>query len=540
MKPHPIGREEKNYGRIAKLGAVWVVGRGSVNQLIQLAASIMLARLLTPHDFGIAAAVGFFLKFANKIGSIGLGSALVRVKELTPQHLSSVFVVSLGLGLTMWLVLTLSAPAFARYFNNEAIAPGLRVAALIYLLLPFGVGQMAVFSRQFRFKHIAAIEWTHALVFLVVSLSMAWTGFGFWSLIYGTLLGNAAGTAMRIYFGGVQPKLQFSKAAFMEVIPFGIGLQAKRFLTFLAEYLDTLIVGRVLGVTALGLYDKAFSTVDRVTDRLTAGPGVFFRIFAIIREDPERLRRAYQKSVLGVSLLGIPPFAVLIVLGPELIPFMYGDQWRPSVLPFQILCVAGALRVSRAYASSATQAQGQIWSEIARLSIYVVLVVLGAWLGSSWGIAGVAVGIGIANVAMSVLMQGLVCRLIDLRWREAIAPQIPALYISAIVVAAMLAADLLLSLIRDSPADWERLAVKVLGGGAVSLYLFLRPPLASVREMRDEVLHDLAPGFIRYIPAWAGVAPIEQRERAPRKRGAGKKKKSGAVAHPKEEQASSV
>ncbi len=528
MKPHPIGGEEKNYGRVAKLGAVWVVGRGSVNQIIQLGASIMLARLLTPEDFGIAAAVGFFLKFANKIGALGLGSALIRVKELTAQHLSSVFVVSLGLSLTMWLALTLSAPAFARYFNNDAVAPGLRVAALIYLLLPFGVGQMAMFSRQFRFKHIAAIEWTHALVFLVVSLTMAWTGFGFWSLIYGTLLANAAGTGMRIYFGGVQPRLQFSKAAFMEVIPFGLGLQAKRFLTFLAEYLDTLIIGSTLGVTALGLYDKAFSTVDRVTDRLTAGPGVFFRIFSIIRDDPERLRRAYQKSVLGVSLLGIPPFAVLIVLGPELIPVLYGDQWRPSVLPFQILCVAGALRVSRAYASSATQAQGQIWSEIMRLSIYVALVVLGAWLGAMWGIVGVAVGIAIANLVMSVLMQGLVCKLLELRWREAIEPQLPALFISIVIVAAMLAANFALDLVRLDPAGWERLAAKVSMAAAVSLYLFLKPPMASVREIRDEVLHDLTPGALRYIPAWAGVAPVERRKPAGGKR-ARRKKAAGLV-----------
>jgi O-antigen/teichoic acid export membrane protein len=536
MKPHPIGRPEKNYGRVAKLGAVWVIGRGSINQIIHLAASVMLARLLTPYDFGIAAAVGFFLKLANKVGGVGLGSALIRVKELTPQHLSSVFVVSLGLALTMWLGLTLSAPALARYFHNDAVTPALRVAALIYLLLPFGVGQMAVFSREFRFRHIAAIEWTHSLVFFVVSLSLAWGGFGFWSLIYGNLLANAAGTSLRIYFGGVQPRLQFSKAAFMEVIPFGVGLQAKRFLTFCAEYLDTLIIGRTLGITALGLYDKAFSTVDRVTDRLTAGPGVFFRIFAIIRDDPERLRRAYQKSVMGVSLLGIPPFAILIVLGPELIPFMYGDQWRPSVLPFQILCLAGALRVSRAYVSSVTQAQGQIWSEIARLSVYVVLVVVGAWVGAWWGIVGVAIGIAMANLVTSILMQSLVCRLLDFRWREALGPQVPALFISAIVCGVMLAGDFVFSLSRPDADEWERLAVKVAAAVAAGLCLFLRPPLVSVREIRDEVLHDLVPGALRFMPAWAGVVPANGRTGTTR----GAKIAASGMATAEEEQVSGV
>ena len=537
VKPHPIGRHDKEYGRVAKVGAVWVIGRHSVSQIINIAASVVLARLLTPYDFGIAAAAGFFLKLANKIGTVSFGSSLIRLKELTPEHLSSVFVVSLGLSLTMWLGLTLGAPYLAAYFGNDAIGPVLRVSALIYLLLPFGVGQMAVFSREFRFKPAATVELTHALVFLVVSVALAWGGFGYWSLIYGTLVGNAAGTLLRIYLGGQQPRLKFSKAAFMEVIPFGVGLQAKRFLTFCAEYLDTLIVGRTLGVTALGLYDKAFSTVDRVTDRLAAGPGVFFRIFSIIREDPERLRRAYRKSVLGVSLLGFPSFAALIVLAPELIPFVYGDQWRPSVLPFQILCLAGALRVSRAYASAATQAQGQIWSEIARLSIYVVLVVVGAWLGSMWGIVGVAVGIAVANLVMSILMQGLVCQLLGFRWREPLEPQVPALYLSAIVVATMLAGVFVFDLLRDSPPDWERLLVKLVAGGAASLYLFLRPPWVSVKEIRDEVLHDLTPGALRFIPAWAAVAPIERRPRRDKRE---RKKKARAIDTAKEEQVPGV
>jgi O-antigen/teichoic acid export membrane protein len=528
-KPHGVASPDKAYGKIAKVGAVWTIGRQSIGQVIHFAASVVLARLLTPYDFGLAAAVAFFLKLANKVGSLGLGGALVRLKEVRPEHVSSVFVVNLALGVGVWAVLTVSAPALARVFHNDAITPALRVAALQYLLHPFGVGQLASFNRQFQFKPMAAIEWINSVVFFAVSVSLAWSGWGYWSLIYGTLLASVTGTVLKIYLGDAQPRLRFSKEAFMEVIPFGIGLQVKRILTFCAEYLDTLVVGRVLGITSLGLYDKAFSTVDRVTDRLTAGPSVFFRIFAIIREEPERLRRAYRKSALAVSLVGIPSFAVLIVLGPELIPFVYGDQWRSSILPFQILCLAGAFRMSSAYASAVTQAQGRIWSEIARSSVYVTLVVAGAWLGAAWGIAGVAVGVAIANCVMSLLMQTLVCKLTDLRWREVFGPQLPALCIAGVFAVVMLGVQSAFTAIWPDAIEWHRLALKLAAAAVTGFVVFLRPPFQTVRDVRDEILHDLAPSVVPYLPAWAGVGGAHTRHATERPARAARAAKEGPV-----------
>lgn len=527
-------QKHSSYGKVAKVGAVWALGQQSGAQIMQIGAAVVLARLLTPYDFGIGAAVGFFLRFANKLNSIGFGGALVRLKEVRPEHVSSVFVVSLGMSVAMWLVLTLSAPALAAVFHNEEIEPALRVGALIYLLLPFGIGQMAEMNRHFRFKPIAIVQWTYSAVFVVVSICLALAGYRYWSLICGQLVANAAATAMKIYLGGVQPKLRFSKAAFMEVIPFGAGLQAKRILTFFAEYLDTLVVGRILGLTALGLYDKAFSTVDRLVDRLAAGPNVFFRIFSVLRDDPDRLRRAYRKSVLAVSLIGLPTFAVLIVLGPELIPFMYGEQWRFSVLPFQILCVAGAFRVSGAYASAVTQAQGQIWAEIARLCVYATLVLMGALIGAAWGIAGVALGVAVANGVMALLMQTLVCKVTDLQWRQVFVPQVPALCTAAILASVMLAAQWALTTIWPDAAEWHHLALKAATAGVAALVLFLKPPFQAMRELRDEVLNDLTPRVIPYLPAWAGVVPAD----AARDTEQVAKRQRGTIAAVEEEQVS--
>jgi PST family polysaccharide transporter len=499
------GAGGRSYAKIAKLGVLWGFGGQTLGQVAQFAAGIVLARLLTPYDFGVAAAAGFFLRLANKLSSVGFGSALVRMKQVRPEHHSSVFVVSFALGVTVWLVLTASANALAQFFHNDAVASALRVAALVYLLLPFGVGQMAELNRQFRFKPLALMDASYTVVFVVVAIGLAWLDFGYWSLILSTVLGSCAATAVKMYFGGVIPRFRFSRAAFREVVPFGIGVQAKRLLTFGGEYLDNLVVGRVLGVTALGFYDKAFSTVDRVVDRLAADPGVFFRIFSIVQDDPERLRRAYRRAATAVSLIGIPVFAVLIVLGPQLIPFVYGEKWRFSIVPFQILCVAGAFRTSMAYSSTVVQARGRIWAEIVRLSFYVAMVAIGAWLGAAYGIAGVAAAVAIANGIMSIMMQSLVKKFAHLSVRDLIECQLPALGVTVLLVAAMLLVEAAVQVRGPTMPDWQLLFVKAFAAGVVAVVVFLKPPFATVRDIRNETLTDLFPQAIRYFPKWAGI-----------------------------------
>ncbi len=370
------GYSAAGYSKAAKIGAVWSFAQKAVSQSSDLLASIALSRLLTPTDFGIAAATGFFLRFANKIANFGLGGALLRLKEMRPEHVSSVFVVNLIVGIASWLCLTLSASSLASFFRAPEVAPALRVAALVYIVLPFGTGQVATISREMRFRHAAIIEWAYSAVFLLTAVPLAWRGFGFWSLIYAQLAANVVQALTKVYLGGRQPRLKFSSQALRETIPFGAGLYAKRLLTFAAEYLDSLIVGRLLGMASLGLYDKAFNTVGRVSERLNA-PIVFLRIFTLIQGDANRLRRAYLKACVAATFIGFPTFAALIVIAPQLVEVLYGRQWLPAVVPFQILCIAGACRVTLAYASAAIQAAGQIWSETWRQATYVILIAVG-------------------------------------------------------------------------------------------------------------------------------------------------------------------
>lgn len=488
----------ETFSKVAKVGVLWGFAQKFVTQFSDLIAGVVLARLLTPTDFGIAAATGFFLRFASKIANFGLGGALLRLKEMRPEHVSTVFVVNLVMGVVSWLCLTLTAPVLASIFRAPEVEPALRVAAIVYLILPFGTGQNATISRELRFRDAAIIDWVFSATLLVVSIPLAWLGFKFWSLVYAQLAANIVQVCAKIYFGGRQPRLQYSWQAFRETIPFGAGLYTKRLLNFAAEYLDSLIVGRILGMGALGLYDKAFNTVDRVTERLNPPIG-FLRIFSRIQDDPDRFRRAYLKVSLVSTLIGFPVLATLIVIAPQLIEVLYGPAWRSTVLPFQILCVAGACRVSLAYASSATQAVGQIWSETWRLAVYVLFLLIGILTFAQWGIAGVATGVVAATICMMVLMQTLVSRITGLRWSELLTAQFPGIAVAAAIAGVLLAVESIAYTVAPGVRPWQLLLVQCLVACVAAGWLGFFGPFRAVRQIAMETVDEFVPGVAVYL-----------------------------------------
>jgi PST family polysaccharide transporter len=229
-------------------------------------------------------------------------------------------------------------------------------------------------------------------------------------------------------------------------------------------------------------------------------PIVFLRIFTIIQDDADRFRRAYLKACLAATVIGFPAFAALIVIAPQLIEVLYGPQWLPAVLPFQILCVAGASRVTLAYASAAIQASGQIWSETWRHGIYMVLIVVGVSVLSMWGIVGVAMAVAIATGFMMVLMQGLVCRVTGLKWTEIVRMQVPALAVAVSLAVALLLTDLLVNFAVPSARPWQVLTAQVLVGAIVFPACILFGPFGSVRQLASETVTEFAPGLAKYLP----------------------------------------
>ena len=325
----------------------------------------------------------------------------------------------------------LLAPVIAEYYNDSRITGAVRVASSIFLVNFFGAVEFAILQRDMKFKEMAWVEWITPVVFLPLAVGMAWTGWGYWSLLVAQVVSNAASTMGKVYFGKWRPSLAVTRTGLAETVPFGLALYAKRLLTYAAENLDSLIVGGLFGVTWLGFYDKAFNAADNLSNRMSLGANVMFRIFAILQEERERFIRAYNKVVLGGTIITLPVFAGLIVAAQEFIVVVFGQKWLSSVVAFQLLCGAGALRLITRYTSAAVQASGEMWGEVWRKVAQVLLIVGLIFAFRDLGIEGAALGVFLSALILSVLMHGLARKLVGLSWSEILTPLGPSVVAAA-------------------------------------------------------------------------------------------------------------
>lgn len=490
---------KRRYGKLAKEGIVWSFFREGVSEMLTTPTAIVIARLLSPYDFGIAASASFFLSLATRLTNFGFNQALVRVKHLRPEHNSSVFAVSLVIGILAYTTLSLTAPLMAAFFRAPELAQVMPWAALTFIISPVGTVPAALLSRNMEFKRTAACDWIGGIGEAGTAITLSFMGFGYWSLVYSRIVSDILNTTAKVLLGRWRPSLRFSMEATRELFSFGAGVFAKRLLDYSAKNLDNLVVGRVLGITTLGFYDKAFMTMNKVLTRInTGGPMVSFRVFSIIYEEPERFRKAYRRVVLASSLVSYPLLVGLAAAAHELIIVMYGPRWSRAIVPFQILCVAGALKVLNEYAGSAAQAWGKIWGQVWRQVIYSGLIVVCVALLSPWGLPGAALGVLIATLGMVVLMNGMLMRIASLPLGDVVGPQVPGL-LGAIVTGGSILLVRWLVLRAASPAKIELLALEALTGGLAYAAFIKFNRFREVRILVRDVATDLAPPFSRVV-----------------------------------------
>ncbi|NOT45025.1 MAG: lipopolysaccharide biosynthesis protein [Acidobacteria bacterium] len=493
--------EKKSYGKVAKEGVAWSFLREGVTELVMFPQSMILARLLSPREFGIAVAALFFTQLSNKLSELGFNAAIVRSKVIEPIHLSSVFVVNLVVGALTAGVLTAIAPWVAAFYDQPETGQILPVAAISFLIAPLGTVSAGVLIRDMRFKEAAKVDWYQGLVFAVSSVILAWYGYSYMSIVYARIMAVAVQAASRLYYARWLPSLRFSRAAMYDVLSFGLGMYAKRLLDYVAGNIDNLVVGRFFGMVTLGLYDKAFSTMNRFLTRMnSAGPNVTFRVFAAIHDDASRFQRAYRKVLLSSGMMGIPLFAILMATAPHLVEVLFGARWLEATVPFQVLCLAGMLKLVNTYASSATQAVGQVWSEVWRQAGYTILIVLCLVALRRWGAVGAAGGVLIATAVMTVWMHLLLKRVTPLQWKDMFEPLLPSLQCGAVAAVVAVSVGWAVRVSTGTVSPWVLLGCQGVASAAAAAAFVLFARHAELRALVCEVARDMAPRQVAKHP----------------------------------------
>lgn len=396
---------------------------------LQLIVTIVLARLLTPADFGLMAAASTVIGFLGIFSTLGVGPALVQLAALEERHIRTGFTLSLLLGVLLSGLLWLLAPWIARFFRTEELMPLLRALALIFPIQSGSVVALSLLQRELRFRRLALIDVvSYGVGYGIIGISLACMKWGAWALA-GAHAANTVLTAILVLLLHPHAKrFQCDSRALRELTYFGGGLTIARVCGQLALQGDNVVVGRWLGVTALGLYSRAYNLMSlsvvlfgEVLDK------VIFPTLTKIQSEPRRLAAAYRRAIASVALLTFPMSIVCYVLAPEIIEVLFGRQWQEAVYPFRILAVGIFFRVSYRISGSVILATGAVYGHAWRHSLYAGLVLIGAWIGQYSGLSGVAVGVVGALAVHFMLMTQLGMSVTTVTWRELLAAHTPAL-----------------------------------------------------------------------------------------------------------------
>ncbi|MCR4267614.1 lipopolysaccharide biosynthesis protein [Nitratireductor sp. ZSWI3] len=428
----------KGQGGLARrsiVGILWTGLSMGALAVAELVALLVLARLLSPAEFGLYAAALVVIKFSAIFENLGVTPAIVQRPVLEVRHLRVGFTLSMLLSLAVSAAVWVSAPVIAAYLRLADLVPVVRVACIILLCQGFSTVALASAQRALRFRWLATLDaCAFAAGFIVVGPALALLGYGVWALV-GALATQHLLRMAVLLLGQPHPKrpmLELRAAA--DLLYFGGGFTLARICNYLATQVDRLVVGRWLGADALGVYALASQVmtapaviIGQILDR------VLFPTMARVQEEPARLARAYRSGVAACALLVLPAGLTLAVIAPELVLVVLGPRWAGVAAPLQILALGMLFRTSYKLSDSVTRATGVVYARAWRQAAFALAVALGALVGSRWGVAGVAFGVVAAVAFNFLLMAQLSLRVTGVRWPEFAAAHLPGLALAAVV-----------------------------------------------------------------------------------------------------------
>lgn len=483
------------------VGMFWTGLSMGALAVAEVVALLVLARLLSPNEFGLYAAALVVIKFSAIFEGLGVAPAIVQRPTLEDRHLRVGFTLSLLLSLTVAGLVWLMAPAIADALRLAELASVVRAACVVFLCQGFAMVAQACAQRALRFRWLAAVDaCTFAAGFVVAGPVLALLGFGIWALVGALVIQHFLRMVM-LLLGQPHPKrLMLERRAIGELLYFGGGFTLARICNYLASQVDRLVVGRWLGAETLGVYSLSSQLmttpaviVGQILDR------VLFPTMALVQEEPARLARAYRSAVAACALVVLPVSVIVAIIAPELVFVLLGPGWDAVVAPLQILAAGMLFRTSYKLSDSISRATGVVYARAWRQAIFVIAVAMGAAIGQLWGVSGVALGVVAAVAGNFILMAHLSLRVTGMRWSEFVAAHVPGLALAGVIGAGgWIVADQLRQ-IHVTPLAFL-LDVAIVAGAVALVSCWLLPSLFLGRDGQSmlRMLAAVAPAWLPF------------------------------------------
>ncbi|MGE5610665.1 MAG: lipopolysaccharide biosynthesis protein, partial [Bacillota bacterium] len=390
-------------------GSVLSMLNQGVRWVLNLGAMAILARLLTPEDFGLLAMVYAVVSLAEMFTELGLSTATVQSATISGEQASTLFWLNLGLSVCIGGAVAIGAPALGAFYREPrltAITLGLSATCPLTAL---GLQHRALLSRQMRFAALAGIDLVALTISLVAAIAGAWVGLGYWALVIRHYV-FAGVTCLGLWWtSGWRPGVPKRHCGAGEMVLFGANLTAFDLIYCLSRSLDKVLLGWRWSTSVVGLYDKAYQLLMLPTYQIGKPLSrVMVPALSRLRDDPGRFRSYYRKGTLAVSSLGMPLVAFTFVAADDVIPFFLGDQWRGSVPIYRVLAPAAYWGCIDVAADWIYAAMGQAGRKLRWGIVSSIATAIGFAIGIPWGAIGMAAALSIVFCGLTMGPAGLV------------------------------------------------------------------------------------------------------------------------------------
>lgn len=430
-------------GRRAFSGFLWAAASYAGGRALVFIATIVLARVLVPSEFGLVAFALAVISYLDYVTDLGLGAALIyRADAEDPKVSSTAFWIGVGGGLVLFGVSWLIAPLLGDVGPGERVVPLFRVLALYFVFTAFGKAHEYRLRRSLQFRKLFWPQLLGGLTKGALSVALAFGGMGAWSLVIGQLAGALCQSAVLWKVHPWRPSFAVSRRHVRPMLRFGLGIVAVGVLGRGAGNFDYLVVGAKLGAVALGFYYLAFRLPELVIlSGFQVANDVLFPFYARLKEGSvkgaDELRRGYLQTIRLGAMVAFPAALAMAVLAVPLVLTLYGEKWRPAAAPLAFVSLWAGLASLASMPGAVMKALGRSWLLTVTGIMQIAILFPTVWLAADYGITAVAAS-QVAEKTLSLALLGVVIgRILDIPWYATFTAGAPALGLSVLMAGAL-------------------------------------------------------------------------------------------------------
>jgi O-antigen/teichoic acid export membrane protein len=367
-------------------GLLWSFMDSFATQGITFVVGIILARLLSPREFGLIGMITVFIAISSSFINSGFGNALIRKQNCTEKDFSTVFYFNLVMGGLFFWILFFSAPAISRFFNEPQLKHIVQVLSFVLIIDSLTIIQRTILTKRIDYKLQTKISIISSIISGTVGLIMAFNGFGVWSLVAKQISQQAINSLLLWTWNRWRPLLVFSTKSFQQLFSFGYKLLISGLIDTLYINLYFLIIGKYFSAQELGFYTRADHFKSLPSSNLQGIIGrVSYPVLASIQDDIPRLRESYKKLIRSTMLISFIMMLCMAAIARPMILSLIGEKWEPSVIYLQMLCFVGMFYPLHALNLNMLQVVGRsdllLRLEIIKKTLAIPIIVIGIMFG---------------------------------------------------------------------------------------------------------------------------------------------------------------